>query len=103
MEVPINTGFSPPIFTKQFQLPHSQKPVINNIVNDLMSRNIITRSDSPWNSPIFLVKKKSGEFRPIIDFRKINEVTISDPFPLSRIQEIFQSLHGSKIFFHYRS
>ena len=64
VEVPINTGVSPPIFTKQFQLPHSQKPIIKNIVNDLMSRNIITRSDSPWNSPIFLVKKNQVNFAP---------------------------------------
>ena len=98
IEVPINTESSPPIFTKQFQLPHSQKPIIKNIVKNLLSQDIITSSDSPWNSPLFLVKKKSGEFRPIIDFRKINEVTVSDPFPLARIQEIFQSLHGSKIF-----
>ena len=98
VQATINTGNSPPIYTKQFPLPHKQRSMVKNLCDEMLDQGIIEKSISPWNSPMFLVKKSNGQFRPVVDFRKINAVTIPDPYPLPRINEILQNLHGSSIF-----
>ncbi|CAF0944327.1 unnamed protein product [Brachionus calyciflorus] len=57
----------------------------------------------PWCSPIILVKKKAdemgkSEFRFCIDFRKLNEATAKDCYPLPRIDDTVDALGGSKYF-----
>ena len=64
----------------------------------MLERGVIENSVSPWNSPLILVKKKDGTLRVCIDFRRLNTVTVGDKYPLPRITELLQSLHGSKIF-----
>ena len=94
----IDTGDSEPLFTKQFSLPHKHKEIIKELCQEMAEKNIIRPSVSPWNSPLFLVKKANGEFRPVVDFRKINKITKTDPFPLPKIDEIYQQLNGSTLF-----
>ena len=71
---------------------------MNEAVNEMLERGVIENSVSPWNSPLILVKKKDGTLRVCIDFRRLNTVTVGDKYPLPRITELLQSLHGSKIF-----
>ena len=64
---------------------------------------IITKSDSPWNSPLLIVPKKAGpdgrpKWRMVVDFRKLNEKTIGDAHPLPDITEILDQLGQSKYF-----
>lgn len=98
LQARIDTGSAPPVFTKQFPLPHSHRAALKNICEEMKAKNIIQNSKSAWNSPIFLIKKSSGEYRPIVDFRKINGVTAPDFFPIPRISEIFQNLSGKSLF-----
>lgn len=66
---------------------------------DRMKREgVIRDSRSPYSSNIVLVKKKDDEDRFCIDFRRLNSMTKLDPFPLPNINEILQSLVGSKWF-----
>ena len=94
----ITTGDHPPIYKKQYPLPHKTKKELNVIVDDMLAGEIIRPSVSPWNSPMILVKKKDNTFRPCVDFRKLNEVTKADKFPLPKINELLHSLHGAKYF-----
>ncbi len=56
-------------------------------------------SRSPWNSHLFLILKKDGQFRPVIDFRKVSEVTEDDRYPLPILSDLLVSLvHGNKTF-----
>ncbi len=65
----------------------------------MLQQGVIQPSKSPWNSPLYLVLKKDGQFRPVIDFRKDNEVTEDDRFPLPVLSDLLMSLgHGSKFF-----
>ena len=54
---------------------------------------------SPWNSPLFLVPKKNRQFRSVIDFRRVNEVTEDKSFPLPVLKDLLMSLgQGNKYF-----
>ena len=59
---------------------------------------MIIPSHSPWAFPVLLVRKKNGEWRMCIDFRKLNEITIKDAYALPFIDELLESVHGATIF-----
>ncbi|PIK60427.1 putative transposon Ty3-I Gag-Pol polyprotein [Apostichopus japonicus] len=64
----------------------------------MLDKKIIKKSSSPYASPIVLVRKKFGGIRLCIDYRKINEITLKDSFPLPRIEETLEVLGGAKFF-----
>ena len=55
-------------------------------------------TSSPWASTCLLVRKKSGAFRLVCDYRLINEATISDCYPLPRIDDLITNLSHSRVF-----
>ncbi len=82
-----------------YRLPHSQRQIVDQQVKDMLAQGIIQHSRSPWNLPLFLVPKKDGQYRPVIDFRKVNEVTEDDRNPLPVLSDLLMSLgQGNKIF-----
>ena len=76
----------------------SRMTEVKAMLQDLLDRDVIRRSVSPYASPIVLVKKKNGQLRLCIDYRRINEKTVKDSFPLPRIEETLESLDGAKLF-----
>src|SRR3954465_13966274 len=64
----------------------------------MLEQDIIKASQSPWASPIVLVKKKNGKTRFCVDYRKINKITKRDAYPLPRIDEILDSLENAQWF-----
>ncbi|GFS86398.1 retrovirus-related Pol polyprotein from transposon opus [Trichonephila clavipes] len=63
-----------------------------------MAQGIIRPSKSPWASPLHVVKKSNGEYRPCGDYRRLNSVTVLDRYPVPHIQVCTQNLHGKTIF-----
>jgi len=53
---------------------------------------IITHSDSPWASPIVIVPKPDGSIRLCVDYRRVNSLTVPDPFPLPRVEVLVDKL-----------
>lgn len=94
----IDTGNHLPINLHQYKLPHGLKAESNNIINDMLQNGIIKHSKSPWNNPYFLVKKKNGKYRFVLNFRKLNEITKKDAFPIPLIEDIFSDMEGACIF-----
>ena len=64
-------------------------------LEQLLSKGFIRPSISPWGAPVLFVKKKDGSLRLCIDYRQLNRVTVSNQYPLPRIDELFDQLQGS--------
>ena len=87
-----------PIRTKQYRLAKTEEEEVKKEINNMLNANIIRKSNSNLASPIVVVNKKDETKRICVDFRKINEVTETDPFPLPLIDEIVQKLAAAKVF-----
>lgn len=92
-----------PIYVKNYRFPVSFKDEVERQTLDLLKRGIIVHSKSPWNFPIWIVSKKKDasneiKWRMVIDYRKLNEVTIDDKYPLPNIEEILENLGDAKYF-----
>jgi hypothetical protein len=64
----------------------------------MLDVGVIKPSNSPWASPIVLVRKSDGSIRFFVDYRKVNEVTIKDSYLLPRINDSLEALRGSSWF-----
>jgi len=59
---------------------------------------IIEKSDSPYASPLLMVKKKDGRNRPVIDFRRLNKITVFDAEPMPNVDDIYARLSAARYF-----
>jgi transposase InsO family protein len=94
----IDTGNARPIKLPLRRVPLKQREVIEDELNKMLQENIIEPSDSPWSSNICLVTKKDGSLRFCVDFRKLNQVTRKDAYPLPRIDDTLDTLTNSQWF-----
>ncbi|GBN56996.1 Transposon Ty3-I Gag-Pol polyprotein [Araneus ventricosus] len=94
----INTGNHPPIKQYPRLLPLGKKEEAERLVKEMVDNGIIEESSGPWPSRIVLVKKKDGSTRFCVDYRKLNEITIKDSYPLPRIDDTLDALNGSQRF-----
>ena len=87
-----------PIKQAPRRLPYHKLNIVKEELEKMLASNTIRPSISPWASPIVLVTKKDGTTRFCIDYRKLNDVTRKDAFPLPRIDECLDVLSGAKYF-----
>ncbi|UYV76933.1 K02A2.6-like [Cordylochernes scorpioides] len=94
----IRTTSDIPIRKNPYRVSLKERNIISDQINSMLKNGIISHSSSPWASPIILVKKKNGTFRFCVDYRNLNSVTVKDQYPLPRIDDCFDSLHGARYF-----
>jgi len=87
--------------TKQIQCtPYRLNPekadALKQELNKLLDLGIIEESSSPWASPIVMVPKPDGTLRLCTDFRKVNSVTVPDPFPLPLVEDLLDRVGKAK-------
>lgn len=87
-----------PVCYRPYRMSMPEKAIVRDKIQDLLENNIIRESNSPYSSPIILVKKKNGDYRLCVDFRKLNNVTVKDKYPLPIIEEQVEKLGGKQIF-----
>ncbi|GJY75090.1 putative reverse transcriptase domain-containing protein, partial [Tanacetum coccineum] len=66
-------------------------------LQELLERGFIQPSVSPWGMPVLFVKK-DGSMRLCVDYRELNHITVRNRYPLPRINDLFDQLHGAKFF-----
>ena len=67
-------------------------------IEEMMKRDVVEPSSSPWASPVVLDKKKDGTYKFCMDYRKLNSVTIKDSYPLPTIDDTMDALAGARCF-----
>ena len=94
----INTGMALPIRQPVRRLPFGKRDTEKAEIQKMLAKNVIEPSSSAWSSPIVLVTKKDGSIRFCVDYRRVNDVTVKDAYPIPNIIDCLDSLSKSKYF-----
>jgi len=94
----VDTGEQRPIRIPPRRVDPGKREVIEKEILKMLEAGVIRESSSPWSSPIVLVKKSDGTTRFCIDYRKLNEVTRKNSYPLPRIDDHLEALKGNSWF-----
>ena len=87
-----------PIKDRYRRIPLHQYEEVRKHLKEMLDVRAIRRSNSPWASPMVLVRKKDGSLRFCIHLRKLKARTIKDAYSLPRIEDALDSLNGACIF-----
>lgn len=87
-----------PVHCKARPLPLEKYRIAKKEFQDMVNEGICRPSNSPWASPLHMVKKKNGEWRPCGDYRRLNNVTVPDRYPVPRLEDVAYLLEGKKVF-----
>jgi hypothetical protein len=87
-----------PLTYRSYRLSYSERIIVRGIVQDLMDNGIVREYESPYSSTILLVKKKSAEYRMCVDYRSLNAKTVKNRYPLPRVGDYFEKMHGNQYF-----
>jgi hypothetical protein len=86
------------IFKRPYRRSEKEKSEIKKVQKELLEAGLIRISNSKHCSPMFMVKKKDGAFRPVIDYRELNTHTEKMDWPIKRIEDIIHKLREAKYF-----
>ncbi|UYV77641.1 hypothetical protein LAZ67_15001799, partial [Cordylochernes scorpioides] len=94
----INTGDHLPTKQRPYRVAPRERQIIQDEVNKMEKLDIIQPSESPWASPVVLIRKKDGSWRFCVDYRRLNKITKKDVYPLPRIDDTLDCLRGARFY-----
>lgn len=104
IQASIRTTTNEPTYVRQYPYPFSHKEFVDEEIESLLKNGVIEKSFSPYNSPIWVVPKKGVDKngkpkkRLVIDFKKLNSITIADKYPIPDITMMIQNLGNAQVF-----
>lgn len=95
--IPLKDG-SIPFNLRPYMYSIIQKDIVDNLVEDILNQGIIQYSNSPYASPAVLVRKKDDSWRLCVDYRRLNQQTVKDKFPIPLIEDLMDELGESTMY-----
>jgi transposase InsO family protein len=95
--IPIVPGSKPP-YRKQYRTTPAERAEVVKRVRELLDKNMIEPSKSPYSAPLLFVRKKDGSLRLVLDYRALNAITVKNRYPIPRIDDLLDGLKGAQVF-----
>jgi gag-polyprotein putative aspartyl protease len=83
---------------KTYPLTRAEIEATVDFIKENTALGYIKKTDLPWLSPWFFIKKKDGILQPVQDYREVNKWTVRDVYPIPWIEQILEALHGKELF-----
>jgi hypothetical protein len=87
-----------PIYKTPYRMATLELAELMEHIKKLLEKGFIRPSSSPWGAPVIFIPKKDVTQRLCVDYRALNEVTVKNKYPLPRIDDLFNQLHGACVF-----
>lgn len=85
-----------PVKQRYYPVSERIEAAMHKELESLVEKDIVEKSQSPWNSPVVMVKKPNGDYRMCIDFRVVNSLSKKDAFPLPYMDCILNKLKNAR-------
>ena len=90
-----------PKIQKPFRLNPKEEQAVTEFIEENLRKGFICVSKSEQASALFFVPKTGGDLRPVQDYRHLNQGTIKNAYPLSRIDDLIDGLHEYDLFLKF--
>ena len=87
-----------PISSRGYRLTPKEREQVESQIRDYLAKGWIRPSKSGYGSAVLFVQKKDGSLRMCVDYRALNKATVKDRYPLPRIDDLIDKLHGACVF-----
>ena len=85
-----------PVRLAPYRLPHAYRELVRREIDEMLEAGVIEPSNSDWAAPIVLVDKKDGTMRMCVDYRRLNAVSLSDAYPMPRVEDLIDGMGRAK-------
>lgn len=92
--IPLLEG-AQPFCLRPYRYNPAQKSEIETQIKEMLEKGWIQVSTSPFSSPALLVRKKTGDWRLCVDYKRLNALTTKNKYPLPLIEDLLDELHGA--------
>ncbi|KAJ9525332.1 hypothetical protein QJQ45_003300 [Haematococcus lacustris] len=95
--IEVEPGKRPPT-RSTYNMSTSELAELKAQITEMQEKGFIRPSTSPYAAGVLFVRKKDGTFRMCVDYRPLNRITIKNKYPLPRVENMLDRLHGATVF-----